>query len=170
MVELLSKAVQMGGSDIFIIPGAPPRVKVNSSFKNLAEDRLLPADSERLVQEMYELAHRDFTLMDKEGDDDFSFAVKNVSRFRCNAYHQRGTVAAICRIVNFELPDPATMSIPPIVMELASQRSGMILAPRAAARAPRWPAWWIRSTRPARRISSPLRTPSSTCTGTRNRW
>ena len=96
MVELLSKAVQMGGSDIFIIPGAPPRVKVNSSFKNLAEDRLLPADSERLVQEMYELAHRDFTLMDKEGDDDFSFAVKNVSRFRCNAYHQRGTVAAIC--------------------------------------------------------------------------
>ena len=126
MVELLSKAVQMGGSDIFIIPGAPPRVKVNSSFKNLAEDRLLPADSERLVQEMYELAHRDFTLMDKEGDDDFSFAVKNVSRFRCNAYHQRGTVAAICRIVNFELPDPATMSIPPIVMELASQRSGMI--------------------------------------------
>ena len=127
MVELLSKAVQMGGSDIFIIPGAPPRVKVNSSFKNLAEDRLLPADSERLVQEMYELAHRDFTLMDKEGDDDFSFAVKNVSRFRCNAYHQRGTVAAICRIVNFELPDPATMSIPPIVMELASQRSGMIL-------------------------------------------
>ncbi|MBQ6527435.1 MAG: PilT/PilU family type 4a pilus ATPase, partial [Clostridia bacterium] len=80
-----------------------------------------------LVGKMYELAHRDYALLNREGDDDFSFAIPNVSRFRCNAYRQRGTVAAICRIVNFELPDPQTMHIPPIVMELAKQRSGMVL-------------------------------------------
>lgn len=127
MVEMLSKAVSMGGSDIFIIPGAAPMVKVNNSFVPLSDKKLMPTDSERLVYEMYTMAHRDFALLDREGDDDFSFAILNVSRFRCNAYRQRGTVAAICRIVNFELPDPESMSIPPIVMDLASQHSGMIL-------------------------------------------
>lgn len=127
MIELLKKAVAMGGSDIFIIPGACATVKVNSTLHNLTENRLLPPDTEKLVHEMYELAHRDIRLLDEEGDDDFSFALLNLSRFRCNAYRQRGTMAAICRIVNFELPDPASMHIPDLVMELSSQRSGMIL-------------------------------------------
>ena len=127
MIELLQKAVALGGSDVFIIPGSSVTVKVNSSLQKLTEERLSPADTERLIRQMYELAHRDFNLVEKEGDDDFSFAILNVSRFRCNAYRQRGTMAAICRIVNFELPDPRKMSIPPLVMDLAAQRSGMIL-------------------------------------------
>lgn len=127
MIELLQKAVQMGGSDVFIIPGSCVTVKVQNDFVNLAEERLLPADTERLVQQMYELAHRNIALLDREGDDDFSFAIVNVSRFRCNAYRQRGTIAAICRIVNFELPDPGKMHIPQLVMDLTAQRSGMIL-------------------------------------------
>ena len=127
MIELLQKAVQMGGSDVFIIPGSCVTVKVQNDFVNLTEERLLPADTERLVQQMYELAHRNIALLDREGDDDFSFAIVNVIRFRCTAYRQRGTIAAICRIVNFELPDPGKMHIPQLVMNLTAQRSGMIL-------------------------------------------
>ncbi len=127
MIELLQKAVQMGGSDVFIIPGSCVTVKVQNDFVNLTEERMLPADTERLVKQMYELSHRDIALLDREGDDDFSFAIVNVSRFRCNAYRQRGTIAAICRIVNFELPDPGKMHIPQLVMDLTAQRSGMIL-------------------------------------------
>lgn len=127
MIELLQKAVVLGGSDVFIVPGASVSVKVNNDLVNLTEQRMAPADTERLVRQMYELAHRDFSLLDREGDDDFSFAILNVSRFRCNAYRQRGTVAAICRIVNFELPDPGKMAIPDIVLGLSALRSGMIL-------------------------------------------
>ena len=127
MIEMLQKAVEMGGSDIFIIPGSCVTVKVQNNFVQLTEQRMLPDDTERLVRQMYDLAHRDFALLNREGDDDFSFAIVNVSRFRCNAYRQRGTIAAICRIVNFELPDPNKMNIPPLVMSLADQRSGMIL-------------------------------------------
>ncbi len=126
LIELLQQAVQWGGSDIFIVPGAPVTVKVASQMKPIG-DRLSPDNSEKLVQSMYELAHRDFQLLYREGDDDFSFAILNVSRFRCNAYRQRGTTAAICRIVNFELPDPKSMHIPQLVMDLAAMRSGMIL-------------------------------------------
>ncbi len=127
MIDLLQKAVALGGSDIFIVPGAEVTVKVSSRMEKLTPGKLSPADTDRLIREMYTLAHRDIALLEREGDDDFSFAILNVSRFRCNAYRQRGTLAAICRIVNFELPDPRAMHIPDIVMELAGQLSGMIL-------------------------------------------
>ncbi len=127
MIDLLTRAVQMGGADIFVIPGAAVSVKVNNSLVKLTDKIMLPADTQGLVQQMYDLAHRDIKHLDQAGDDDFSFAIKDVSRFRCNAYKQRGTLAAICRIVNFELPNPKDMSIPDIVMTLAEQRSGMIL-------------------------------------------
>ncbi len=117
----------MGGSDIFIIPGSCPAVKVDNQLVPLDEAKLTPKDSETLVADMYLMAQRDIKLLSREGDDDFSFAIKDVSRFRCNAYMQRGTVAAICRIVNFELPHVNDLCIPDIVMGLCSQRSGMVL-------------------------------------------
>ena len=124
---MLEKAVQMGGSDIFFVPGAPVEVKVDNNMHPLSEDKLQPDDSKVLVDEMYQLARRDPSLLAVEGDDDFSFAIANVSRFRCNAYRQRGTVAAICRIINFEMPDPNDRHIPPQVMELAKLHNGMVL-------------------------------------------
>lgn len=127
MIEMLQRAVAMGGSDIFIIPGAPVTVKVNNELEKLTEEKVLPADTEKFIREMYELAHRDIKHLENERDDDFSFALLNVSRFRCNAYWQRGTMAAICRIVNFELPRVEKLGIPDIVMNLYTQRSGMVL-------------------------------------------
>ena len=127
MNELLHKAVDMGGSDIFIMPGASVTVKVENNLVNLTEEKLKPEDSQKLIEEMYAMAHRDISILEREGDDDFSFAIVNVSRFRCNAYRQRGSIAAICRIVNFDLPDPQKLDIPDLVMSLSSMRSGMIL-------------------------------------------
>ena len=127
LVELLRRAVSLGGSDIFIVPGSGVMVKVNHTMQQLSDGKLFSPDTEVLVRSMYELAHRDFDHLDKAGDDDFSFAIQDVSRFRCNAYKQRGSVAAICRIVNFDLPDPAKMHIPSQIMELANLRNGMVL-------------------------------------------
>ena len=127
LVEMLRQAVRMGGSDIFIIPGANVSVKVNSTMKSLSESKMLPKDTDSLIRSMYELAGRDFDILRREGDDDFSFAIQDVSRFRCNVYKQRGSAAAVCRIVNFELPDPSQMNIPDIVLNLSNLRSGMVL-------------------------------------------
>ena len=125
--EYLEKAVSIEGSDIFIIPGSVMTVKVKGKLVPLSEKKLLPADTEELVTEMYDMAHREVRLLDLEGDDDFSFAVRDLSRFRCNAYRQRGTFAATCRIVNFELPKADNLNIPKLVTDLISHRSGMIL-------------------------------------------
>ena len=103
--EILHKAYDLGGSDIFIIPGAPVTCKVKGDMKPLTDDIVKPAATESLVREAYEMAHRDIAKLYDEGDDDFSFALAGLSRFRCNAYVQRGTIAATCRMVAFGLPD-----------------------------------------------------------------
>ena len=107
--EILHKAYELGGSDIFIIPGAHVTCKVKGDMKPLTDEIVKPAGTEALVREAYEMAHRDIAKLYEEGDDDFSFALAGLSRFRCNAYVQRGTVAATCRMVAFGLPDPRSL-------------------------------------------------------------
>ena len=127
LIRILEQALKLGGSDIFIVPGSPVEVKVRGSFIPVTEQKLTPKDTSALVGAAYELAFRDRELIDRTGDDDFSFSVKDLSRFRCNAYKQRGTVAATCRVVAFGLPDPKALGIPDTVIRLTEQRNGMIL-------------------------------------------
>ena len=124
---LLKKAHDLNGSDIFIIPGAKVTCKVKGDMAALSDDIVKPAGTEELVREAYMLAHRDIAKLSEEGDDDFSFAVAGLSRFRCNAYYQRGTMAATLRVVAFGLPDPAELGVPQMVMDLTRFRNGMIL-------------------------------------------
>ncbi|MBR7189022.1 MAG: PilT/PilU family type 4a pilus ATPase [Clostridia bacterium] len=125
--QLLTRAYELSGSDIFIVPGAKVTCKVKGDMVPLSEEIVRPAETEQLVREAYDLAHRDIARLQDEGDDDFSFAMAGLSRFRCNAYFQRGTMAATCRMVAFGLPDPRELGVPDMVMELSRFRNGMIL-------------------------------------------
>lgn len=127
LIQILKDALDKGGSDIFFIPGSPVMVKANGSMIPLTESRLMPADAQQLVDTAYQLAKRDYAVLDEEGDDDFSLSVRDVCRFRCNTYRQRGTLAATFRVVAFGLPDPKTAHIPDVVLNLADLRSGMVL-------------------------------------------
>lgn len=118
----------MGGSDIFIIPGSPVMAKVQARLMPLTDDSAPPAYTRTLIEQVYAFAsQRSLEKLLNEGDDDFSFSLKNIGRFRCNAYKQRGTFAAILRVVAFGLPDPQALHIPKTVMDLTGYRSGMIL-------------------------------------------
>ncbi len=124
--DVLKKAVEMGGSDLFIIPGTAITVKVNSQMLPVSEP-VNHIETGEIVEEMYRMAGRDMVHLEDTGDDDFALAIPKVSRFRCNAYRQRGSLAAICRVVNFELPDERSLRIPKLVTDLVEQRSGMIV-------------------------------------------
>ena len=131
MVELLDdilrRALKYEGSDVFVIPGSPIMTKSSGKMIPITEGKVFPQDIAVLVERAYELAGREKQTLEKEGDDDFSFAVRDLSRFRCNTYLQRGSLAMTCRVVAFGLPDPAQRHIPDVVMKLAELRSGMIL-------------------------------------------
>lgn len=125
--EYLSYAAQNHASDIFIISGRPLSIKVNGKLSSYGE-RLMPSGTEALIRQIYQMANnRDFDHILKTGDDDFSFSIPGLSRFRVNAYRQRGSLAAVIRVIAFELPDADTLHIPEDVMSAADFTKGMVL-------------------------------------------
>ena len=125
--DYLEKAAAARASDIFIVPGAPVSYKVEGLLKPMEEARVSPERSESLISQIYQMAQRDMQPYKNSGDDDFSFSVPGLARFRVNAYRQRGSLAAVIRVVAFSIPDCVQLGIPEQVMELSAVTGGMVL-------------------------------------------
>ena len=132
LYEILNQATLTGASDIFLIAGLPVTYKVKGAQKRVGEGFLKPADILPFVDEIYEKAHRDKTNFDKGTDDDFSFSIHDLGRFRVNVFRQRGSVAAVIRVIRFGIPDPASLGIPENVLSLADNKTGLVLVAGAA--------------------------------------
>lgn len=130
MSELLSylqHAVDRRASDVFFIAGLPVSFKLDGSIRSLEDKFLSPVRTESLLSEIYVLAGREMEPFRHSGDDDFSFSVPGMSRFRVNAYRQRGSMAAVIRVVAFDVPQAEPLGIPPAVVNLCRTQRGMIL-------------------------------------------
>ena len=126
-MEYLKIAVEHEASDVFFVAGKAVCEKREGRIAPMNEVRLMPADTEKMITQMYETAQRSMNNFLSHGDDDFSFAVPGLARFRVNTYYQRGSMAAVIRLVSFDIPDWKQLQIPEEVMALAEQTSGMIL-------------------------------------------
>lgn len=131
-LEFLSKAAAQHASDIFIIAGRPLSIKTDGHLSTYG-DRLMPEQTNEILETIYQMANnRDISRLQNTGDDDFSFSIPGLSRFRINAYKQRGSLAAVIRVIAFQLPDPAELSIPEDVMNVADLTKGMVLVTGSA--------------------------------------
>ena len=125
--EILRRAVADEASDVLIIAGMPAGFKINGLIQREGQ-RLLPDDIRTLVEELYRLAdNRDFSRLTACGDDDFSVSIPGLSRFRINAFKQRGSLGLVIRVVSFSLPDRKALGIPDNVMAFANRTRGMVL-------------------------------------------
>ena len=128
IVDIMKSAIEHSASDLFIIVEFPLTVKSGGEMKKIDDTTLKVQDCYDLIKEIYEIAgNRDFNKLLEMGDDDFSFAIAGVSRFRVNAYKQRGSLAAVVRIIAFELPDATSLRIPEQVVDLVGFNQGLVL-------------------------------------------
>ena len=128
VIDFLQKAVSSGASDMFIIAGLPASIRINGNIVHLNDTKLLPADTENIILQIYNLAgNRNIETLELTGDDDFSFAVPGLSRFRVSAYKQRGSFSVVVRVITFELPDPKVLGIPDYIMDFANFSKGLVL-------------------------------------------
>ena len=125
--EILQKAIELDAADIFLIAGLPVTYKCGGRQERSQESFLRPDDISTLVDSIYELSHRSRTNLDNGIDDDFSFAVSQLGRFRVNVFRQRGSLAAVVRVIRFGLPDPAKLGIPESVLSLTENKKGLVL-------------------------------------------
>ena len=126
-MEYLRIAVMHQASDVFFVAGKPACEKIDNHLNPLSQERLLPGDTEHIITAMYTEAGRDMDSYRQRGDDDFSFAIPGLARFRVNTFRQRGSMAAVIRLVSFEIPDWKQLGIPEKVMDIADLTSGLVL-------------------------------------------
>lgn len=127
-LEFLTKTTQEGASDLFIVAGRPLSYKKNGKLIQANEERMMPDQCEAFVREIYDLVgHRDISRFLACGDDDFSFAVQGLSRYRVSTYRQRGSLSAVIRVITFELPNPDALGIPESIIRLSDMKKGLVL-------------------------------------------
>ena len=126
-MEYLKTAVAEEASDVFFVAGKAACMKKDGHIVPLSDHRLMPGDTEAIVTGLFEAAGRSMDAFLASGDADFSFPVPGLARFRVNTYRQRGSWAAVIRIVSFDIPRWQEIGIPEAVMDLSKTESGLVL-------------------------------------------
>lgn len=130
---LLKEAVDKNASDIFLIPGMPLALKINGQIQTINNHKLFPESIDTLITEIYEITgHRNMDKVRTHGDDDFSFSIKGIARFRASIMKQRSSLAAVIRVVRFELPKPEKLHIPKDIINISKLKKGLVLVTGAA--------------------------------------
>ena len=127
VLEILHRAIELDAADIFLVAGLPVTFKCGGRQVRTQEDFLRPDAIAALVDEIYTVGRRDRANLERGADDDFSFAVPQLGRFRVNVFRQRGSLAAVLRVIKFGLPDPRKLGIPESVLSLAENKKGLVL-------------------------------------------
>lgn len=123
---LLEEVVRRKASDLHLQVGLPPMLRVDGSLLPIAGFNPLNESSvEQLIFAILDEDQRQILAKDKEFD--FSFAFGTLGRFRVNAYHERGNLAAALRLIPNEIKSISQLGVPPVVMNFANYPRGLVL-------------------------------------------
>jgi twitching motility protein PilT len=125
--QALRTVAELQGSDLHLKVGSPPILRIDGRLRPLAgAPALEPADTEQALHEMLTDPSR-LEEFAAENEVDFGFAVPGVSRFRVNAFRQRGAISLACRLIPFSVATIAELGLPDAVRELAEEPRGIVL-------------------------------------------
>lgn len=127
IAEILHEGVRRRASDILISAGAPVTYHVEGALEpHTPPNPLSGKESESLAYQLLKDAQR--KVFEQEWELDLSFHLKDVSRFRVSVYRQKGTIAAVLRLVPLEVPRYSEVGIPDrLLMQLLSIPNGLVL-------------------------------------------
>ena len=125
MHDLLRMMVQKDGSDLFITAGAVPSMKVDGKMTPLSNQSLSPQHTQVLVRSI--MNDRQMAEFDASQECNFAISLPGVSRFRVNAFTQRGSVGVVLRVIRSDIPEFADLDLPPILKDIAMTSRGLVI-------------------------------------------
>jgi len=125
IAEILKTAKVAGASDVHLTVGIPPKMRVNGDLIDMNYPKLLPPDTESVLEEVMSAKQKE--LFSERGEYDMSFSIRELGRYRVNVYRQRGSVAMAFRLVGTQVPSPEELGIPESVIDLAQRKRGLVL-------------------------------------------
>lgn len=124
--ELLKQSVDLQASDLHIVSGVPPMVRIHGELKPIPTMPVMDGNlTQTLVWGVLRPEQKDLLIRTRELD--FSLTLAGIGRFRANAYFQKGTVAIDLRVVKEVIPTIEELKLPSICHTFASLRQGFVL-------------------------------------------
>jgi twitching motility protein PilT len=119
--------VELGGSDLHVKVGSPPMLRVDGELRPLeGAEKLKPEDTKAALESILTDA-RGKSEFEEVGEVDFAHAIRGLSRFRVNAFRQRGSISIACRAIPFQVKTIDELDLPEVIRKLAEEPRGIIL-------------------------------------------
>lgn len=123
--EILAAAKKAGASDVHIVVGIPPKMRINGALCTMQGERLQPADTMEMA--IHIMNDKQKQYFEEHGEVELSLEIPGGGRGRANVYKQRGTIALAFRLVDASVPSLEQLGTPEVIAKLCSRRSGLIL-------------------------------------------
>ncbi len=123
---LLEEMIEKDASDLHIVAGERPKLRVDGDIISAASDeQLTPKDTLSLAYSV--LTENQKKRFETENELDFSFGIQNLARFRGNVFKQRGCVSVVIRQIPFNVKTFNDLGLPAVVAHLADKPRGLVL-------------------------------------------
>ena len=123
---LLQEVIDQRASDLHLQVGLPPMLRVDGRLQPVANTKPIDVETaERLIFSILDEQQKEILLKDKEFD--FSFSFGDLGRFRVNAFHEKGNLAAAMRLIPNEIPTLSELGLPSVVSTFADFPRGLVL-------------------------------------------
>ena len=123
--RLLKACVQGGGSDLHLVVGSPPALRVNGNIVRVKTQELDGSQIKKMCYSVLTDSQR--STFENEKEIDFSFGIKGIARFRVNYFYQKGHVSGVFRRVPLLVPELSSLSLPSVVEEMTRLANGLVL-------------------------------------------
>jgi len=123
--RILQAAFDADASDIHLVSGHKPMMRVHRVMTAMEFDIITPEDARKVLQHM--VASELVKEFDKQKDLDFSYEVEGLGRYRVNAHMQRSTIGFALRTIKTEVPALASLGLPDVISRLTYLPRGLVL-------------------------------------------
>jgi twitching motility protein PilT len=123
----LRYVVEREGSDLHVKVDSPPMARVHGALRPIeGAEPLTAADTEAALEQIL-ADNAMLQAFATDGEADFSYEIEGLSRFRVNAFRQRGYVSIACRAIPFQVRTIDDLGLPEVITKLADEPRGIIL-------------------------------------------
>lgn len=123
--EILKAAYDADASDIHLVSGQPPVIRVHQVMTPMDLPPIAPASARQMFESM--CAKETVDLFDRQKDADFSYEVPGLARYRVNAHMQRASVGLAMRMIKTKVPPLANLNLPEVIARLTYLPRGLVL-------------------------------------------
>ena len=125
MHDMLRMLKTRDGSDLYITAGAPPTMKIHGRFNSVTEQKLVPVHTQMLVRSI--MNDKQAAEFEATNECNFAISLPGVSRFRVNAYVQRGSVSMVVRLISNHIPSFEDLNLPDVLREISMTKRGLVI-------------------------------------------